>query len=259
MENPVSSGDPIAHGSLTSSQKLSYRKRCTEEHRGCPSSKQMKSEVWSGSNEIVVTRTKRHEMQNFKDDFEEKSEICVLAKCLSEFSDTKFNIVKESLMSTSLDQIAAAFRARKRADNELFVNKFLADIAPDKNEIAEEELKKEISKDIFRKAVLSSTHNYTDKPKAVPLKSPVKVSMKAAVPLPEVTESSAAVKTNGLVIKMDSSPPKVVRLPSAKSITPPKTAAKTSPVKPALSRNNSRGDNIVLPVKSESSNELEWK
>ncbi|KAK7584331.1 hypothetical protein V9T40_005294 [Parthenolecanium corni] len=106
------------------------------------------------------------------------------------------------------------------------------------------------------KAVLSSTHNYTDKPKSVPLKSPVKVSPKAAVPLSKVTESSAAVKTNGLVKKMDSSPPKVVRSPSAKSITPPKTAAKTSPVKPALSRNNSQGDNIVLPVKSESSNEL---
>ncbi|KAK7592955.1 hypothetical protein V9T40_007707 [Parthenolecanium corni] len=234
MENLVSSGDPSVHGCLTSSQKLSYRKRCTEEHSGCPSSKQMKSEVWSGSNEIVVTRTKRHEvqsfkddseetcfitetksevwsgsneivvtrtkphetqnfeddfedkffikemksevssssnefvvtrtkpheMQNFKDDFEEKSEKCVLAKCFSEFSDTKLNIVKESLMNTSLDQIAAALRARKRADSELIVNKFHADIAPDKNEIAEEELKKEISKDMFRKMKIIGQFNF---------------------------------------------------------------------------------------------------
>lgn len=106
------------------------------------------------------------------------------------------------------------------------------------------------------KAVLSSPHN-SDKAvsKSVPLKSPVKVSPKATVS-PKVTESSAAVKTNGVVKKMDSSPPKVVRSPSAKSITPPKTAAKTSPTKPVLSRNNSQGDNIVVPIKSESSNDL---
>ncbi|KAK7601922.1 hypothetical protein V9T40_009363 [Parthenolecanium corni] len=48
------------------------------------------------------------------------------------------------------------------------------------------------------KAVLF-TYDYTDELKSVPLESPVKVSPKAAVPLPKVTESSAAVKTNGLV------------------------------------------------------------
>ncbi|KAK7603876.1 hypothetical protein V9T40_004149 [Parthenolecanium corni] len=60
----------------------------------------------------------------------------------------------------------------------------------------------------YAKAVLSSIHNYTGKPKSVPLKSLGQSVAISCRPLLKVTESSAAVRTNGLVKKMDSSLPK---------------------------------------------------
>lgn len=68
-----------------------------------------------------------------------------------DFSNMKWNVAKESCMKTSLDQITNAFRARKCVDDKFLVNRFHVGISPDKNEIAEEELKKEISKNMFGK------------------------------------------------------------------------------------------------------------
>lgn len=60
---------------------------------------------------------------------------------------------KFRIMETSIKSIMISLSAKKsrRNDNQRFNNKFYTEIDPNKNQLAEEELKKEISKDTFNK------------------------------------------------------------------------------------------------------------
>lgn len=89
-------------------------------------------------------------------------------------------------------------------------------------------------------------------PKTTVLKSPTaKVNSKLTTVAKNCNDLS---KTNGTVAKKmeTTSPSKVVRSPSAKSITPPSKTTKTSPPKSNLERSNSQGDTgSNLTVKTE--------
>lgn len=114
-----------------------------------------------GTNFSLVGRSENVEILNYPENSKKKSELCVSMKCSFDSSNMKWNVAKESFMSTSLDQITAALRARKCTDDRFLVNRFHVDISPDKNEIAEEELRKQISKDMFQKV------NYFNLPTSV--------------------------------------------------------------------------------------------